>query len=122
VLCSFIRLSNITTMTKIEKLFEILCELPEIRKEIEELLESGLPMSCIRGIIYPKLNIQHLLRTAEKRGKNIAINMDGCIMPNGYYEFGRGYFTDGKAVYYDLLKSFSDQSPETLEKLAEVII
>lgn len=98
-------------MTKTEELFEAIYEAcPE--------LENGC--SDIKGNWHKffrkeDVELSHLLRTAEKRGIRTSIDSKGqlFILIGTCWTF---------VCNLELTKSVADQSPETLEKIGEVVV
>jgi len=69
------------------------------------------------GTRYKEITIQHLLITAEARGKYIFIGTDGNV-----YRGENEVDCNVVACRVDLPKSVSEQSESTLLKIAEIIL
>jgi len=105
-------------MTKIKQLWEAIIDLPDLSKWKEELIEQGSNEREIIGYIVPFIELSHLLRVAEERWKDIFIETDGSVYQRVRYH---GIENINRICDIDLSLPLSDQTPETLEKLAEVV-
>jgi hypothetical protein len=95
----------------------------ELADKVEQLFEviyeacPGVAIKAKDGYVPMKeLHLEHLLITAEKRGKRLMIDSVGKVY----------LVNEIKRLVYicklDIDKNISDQSPETLDKIAEVIV
>jgi hypothetical protein len=118
---------------KVKKLFEVVIDSCDDLKEKREEDEFA---GCIDDWFYKHvrryIRLEHLLRTAEKRGKLIYVSSSGVVSkmrPERYIlrraDGGTSEDTFPMMDYictFDLSIPLSDQSPEVLEKIAEVVV